>query len=323
MTDQKIYYKKVRDLGGIFGATFGFIKQNFKPLYGSLLFFAGPFLLVASTVSAYMLGSQLNVNRLFGSGLSTLYGDLMGAYAVSMLIMFLGVTVYNVILNRNILENEKLQAGEEMTVKHGIVNFWADFWRILGNTLLLVLVLVVSVVVIVLVFAGIFALAGGDRGSGGAIALAVIGVLLLLVAMLIFGPIFAYVPMAALFVCQRDEVNIFQAIGIVFRYMRDNFWSTWVVSMVGLLTYMVMGMVAQIPVFIITMLTTFTRMKSTVGYGMEDQSTPVLLIVVTAISSLLSYGVMVVYHLISIYQFTHLEEKKEGKSIIDRINQIQ
>jgi hypothetical protein len=44
---------------------------------------------------------------------------------------------------------------------------------------------------------------------------------------------------------------------------------------------------------------------------------------VTAISSLLSYGVMVVYHLIAIYQFTHLEEKKEGKSIIDRINQIQ
>jgi hypothetical protein len=38
MTEQKISYRKVRDLGGIFTAAFGFVKQNFKPFFGSILF---------------------------------------------------------------------------------------------------------------------------------------------------------------------------------------------------------------------------------------------------------------------------------------------
>ena len=322
MNNKKIYYKQVRDLGGIFSATFGFIKSNFKTLYGSLLFFAGPFLMVAATVSSYMLGSSLSFTKLYGGGLNRMYGDLILSYFAAMMIMFLGITVYNVILNRNLIENEKLSMDEPLTLKHATIDFWPDFWRILGNSLLVVVLLVVATVVIVFVFAGIFALMGGGNSTGSVI-LAVLGVIALFISMLLFGPILAYVPMAALFVCQRDQIGIFQALGKVFRYLKGNFWITWVVSMVGLLVYMVMGTVVQLPVFIVSLITTFSRVNTTVGYGLQDQSTPILLIVVTAISSLLSYGVMVIYHLIAIYQYTNLEEKKEGVSIIDKINQIQ
>ncbi|MBK9285800.1 MAG: hypothetical protein IPM51_16005 [Sphingobacteriaceae bacterium] len=321
---KKIYYKQVRDLGGIFSATFGFIKHNFKTLYGSLLFFAGPLLLIAATVSSVMIGTSLNFGMLRGNGvgLGSIYGDIIIAYLTTMFILMIGITIYNVILNRNIIENEKLGTEEPLTIKHSTLYFWSDFWRVLGNMLLLGIVMFVTLAIVVLLFAGIFALLGGGKSGGGMVVIA-LGVILVIISMIIFGPILSFLPMASLFVCQRDEINIFAALKKVLFYMKGNFWITWVITMVGLLMYMVLGSIVQIPVFIVSLITTFSRANSTVGYGMADQSTPILLTVVTAICTLLSYGVMVIYYLTTIYQFTSLEEKKEGVSIIDKINQIQ
>jgi hypothetical protein len=324
MTEQKIYYRKVRDLGAIFSAAFGFIKQNFKPFFGSILFLAGPFIIVGSAVSAYMIGSSSTLTRMLRN-LDSFYGNIIMSYLFSMIFYFIGITVYNVILNKNILTNEKLQANESLTINHSISGFFNDFWRMLGNMLLLTIFLIIALVVIALAIAGIFALigAGGSGSSGGAIAVAVIVVLAIFVAMLLFGPVLSYIPLAALFVCQRDRVSIFTALRKVFHYLKGNFWMTWVVSFVALLCYMVMGFVVQIPVLIISMVSTFSRIKSVAGYGEQDESTPMLMVIVVIISSLLSYCVMSVYYLMSIYQYTNLEEKKEGSAIIEKINQIQ
>jgi len=324
MTEQKIHYRKVRDLGAIFSAAFGFIKQNFKPFFGSILFLAGPFIIVGSAVSAYMIGSSTTITRML-QNMDSFYGNLIISYLFSMIFYFIGITVYNVVLNKNIMANEKLEPHESLTINHALSGFFNDFWRMLGNMLLLTLFLVIAVIVIALVFGGIFALigAGGGSSSGGAIAMAVIMVLLFFAGMLLFGPVLSYIPLAALFICQRDRVGIFEALRKVFYYLKGNFWPTWVVSFVALICYMVMGFVVQIPVFIISMVSTFSRIKSVAGYGEQDESTPLLMVVVIIISSLLSYCVMSVYYLMTIYQFTNLEERKEGSGIIDKINQIQ
>ncbi len=326
MTDQKIYLKKVRDLGGVFSATFGFIKQNFKTLYGSLLFFAGPFLLVAAVVSANMFGSNLGMSTLLkGGGLTSFYAGLIGSYAIMMSVMFVGITVYNVVLTKNLLENEKLQSGEQLNLSHSTTNFFPDFWRVLGNTLLLILVSVIFIVVIVFIFAGLFALAGGG-GSGnttGVIVLLVIFFLALFVVMIIFGPIISFIPLAALYVCQRDGLPIFAAIKKVLYYLKGNFWNTWVIVMVGFLTYAIMAAIVQIPMFIVTIISTFSRIKMNGDYSAGDNSTSILIIAVVSICTLLSHGVRVLFSLMVIYQYNSLEEKKEGVSIIDKINQIQ
>ncbi|MDO9000653.1 MAG: hypothetical protein Q7W45_12870 [Bacteroidota bacterium] len=322
MTEQKIYYRKVRDLGGIFTAAFGFIKQNFKPFYGSLLFLAGPFIIVGSAISAYMMGSSMTFTRLVRN-FDSFYGNLLISYFFSMMFIFIGVTVYNVILNKNLIENEKLQNHESLTINHSITGFFSDFWRILGNTLLLVVVSILALLFIGLIFAGLFALTGGNAKSGGFVILMVLLVILIFVALLLFGPILSFVPMASLFVCQRDRIGIFAAIKKVFYYLKGNFWMTWVVSLVGIVSYMVMGFIVQIPVLIITLATTFSRAKSTIAYGQADDTTPLLLVAVIIISNLLSYGVMSVYYLMTVYQYTNLEEKKEGSAIIEKINQIQ
>jgi hypothetical protein len=325
MIPRKIYLKKVRTLSEIFSASFGFIKQNFRPLYGSIFLFAGPFLLASSVISSYMLGSSIGLGNIFKSreGIAAFYGRFLTAYLATVLVMFIGVTVYTVILNRNVLENEKLKDGEDLQLKSGISSFWPDFWRLLANTFLLIVTLVIVMLVFVLIFAGLIALVASDGGTGGGTVLVVILVLVLLALVFILGPVISYVVIASMFVSQRDEINIFPAIRKTMYYMRENFWSTWAVSMVGLLTNAGMNLVVQIPVIIVTVISSFSRLNSGTNSPEDFQSASLLLIVVTAISHLLSYGVQVTYHLIIIYQYCHLEEKKEGISIEEKINQIQ
>lgn len=324
MNNQKVYYRKVRDLGGVFSATFGFIKQNFKTFFGSLLLIAGSFFAASVTISSSMFGSLFGAN-FFKKGFSSFTGELIEMYFVSVFLLMIGSVIYSTILNKNLIENEKLVGDEKLTMKIVLANFFNDFWRMLGNALLFGVTSIIAIIVVALVFAGVGSLFSGmaSLGSGAAIFFAIILVLAVMALLIIFVPILSFIPIVALFVCQRDRIGIFAAIRKVFRYLKGNFWSTWLVSFIAMLCYSIMGAVAQIPVFIVTLITTFSRVKSTVGYGVGEESTPVLLIIVTVVCSLLSHAVMSIYYLMSIYQYTNLEEKKEGTSIIDKINQIQ
>jgi hypothetical protein len=322
MADQKVYYKKVRDLGGIFGATFGFIKQNFKPLYSSLLFFAGPFLLIAAAISANMFGTGSGIDKIFKGGIGFFYSEFIISYFITLSVVLIGITIFDVIINKNLIENEKMQSNERLTINHSITNFFSDFWRVFGNTLLLILFFVIFILVIVLVFAGLYALAQGGRGNNsGVLGAFVLLFISLFAVLIIFGPIITFVPMAAIFVCQRDNVPIFAAIRKVLYYLKGNFWNTWAIIFVGALAYAVMSVIVQIPVLILSLISVFSRLKANDSF--QDQSTSLFMIVVISVCSLLAYGVRVFFYLIAIYQYTSLEEKKEGASIIDKINQIR
>jgi len=52
-TNEIIEFKKIRTSGELIGVTFDFIRNNFKKLFLSLLFIAGPFLLIANLGTAY------------------------------------------------------------------------------------------------------------------------------------------------------------------------------------------------------------------------------------------------------------------------------
>lgn len=315
MSEEKIYYRTVRDLGGIFAAAFGFIRQNFKMFFGSILLYAGPFLLIGTIVSSYMLHSAINFAAIGNFAYN--YQEILSAYAIVITIMFIGVSVYNVILNKNIIENEKLTEHEPLTIRQVSHNFFDDYWRVLGNMFLLGITIAAVFGILFMVFFALFTIGGGTSGLG------ILMVFIFIAFAFIFLPVLIYIPLAAMFVCQRDKVNIFEALGKVMRYLSGNFWNTWVVSFIALLCYSVMAMFAQLPVYIITFITAFTRAKSTIGYGAAESSTPMLLVVITSVCTLISYMVMSVYYLMNIFQYTSLEEKKEGSSILEKINQIQ
>ncbi|HOZ86628.1 MAG TPA: hypothetical protein PL029_02665 [Bacteroidia bacterium] len=320
MSNEKILYRKTRDIGDVFGASFKFIKQNFKPFYGSLLFFAGPFLLAGTLAYSYFANaagiSPYSYSQNLGNSIST----FLGAFAIALTVLMFGISVYTVTLNKTLIVNETQAQGENLNISEIGRNFFNDFWRVLINMLLFSFVFIIVLGFFFLLMVGLVALFKIIAGSD--MLLIVISVLLVIAFFLILFPILSFVPLAAFFVCQRDRINIFNATGKVLSYMKGNFWTTWVFSILALLTYSVMAFIVQLPVFILTAISTFSRLGSTAGQGVGEDSSSVTLILVTVVCSLIGYMVMGVFYLMCIYQYTSLEEKKEGSTLIENINQI-
>jgi hypothetical protein len=197
MQVEKTSYKQVRDLSGVFGESFRFIRLNFKALYGSLFLFSGPFLLISVTVTSLVVRSFFGItwtnlnNNSFGSG-----SNLIMAYLTAFLILLIGISVYNVVLFKTVIDNENLKENEGLSIKLIAADFFKHYWRILGNMLLYFFVLVLSVSTIFM-FVGIFialiAAAGGVVGG-------VVGIFLLILIMLLIVPVLSYLSIASLFI---------------------------------------------------------------------------------------------------------------------------
>lgn len=316
---EKITFRKARDLGDIFGSAFKFIKLHFRTFYGSILLFAGPFLIAGTLAYGFM--SRAATATGFGSydGLSQSIGTFVATLIAALLALLIGGSVYTVVLNKNIMANEALEPGENLKLSQVSQGFFKDYWRVLLNLILFSLIMVVTLGLVVLLIAGLVALVKEISYTDNLANILI--VLFVIVFFIIFVPILSFIPTATIFVCQRDRINIFTSLGKVMGYMKGNFWNTWIFSVLALLTYSVMAVVVQIPSIVMTTIATFTRVKN-MGQGLPDDSASLAMIIVTVICSLLVYMVLAVFYLMNIYHYTSLEEKKEGSKLIDDINQI-
>ncbi len=317
---EKISFRKTRDIGEIFSVSFKFIRQNFKAFYGSLLFFAGPFLVAGTMAYTYFAGTAGFYSLSYGQNISNNIANLAMAVLTGMTMIMVGFSIYCVTLNKALIDNENLEPGESLTVAGIGKNFFGHYWRMLGNMFIFLLVIAVTLVVFFMLVVGLIALLKAVSGSD--ILSVIFTVLLFLVIFFILMPVISFIPVASVFVCQRNNINIFSAMGRVLYYMKNNFWNTWVFSLLALLTYMVMALIVQLPALIMTMAAAFSRMSTYTGQGTGEGSTPMALIIVTAICTIAGYMVMAVFYLLNIYFFTSLEEKKEGSKLIENINQI-
>jgi hypothetical protein len=244
----------------------------------------------------------------FYSGYGGYYGNVLLGVFIAIMLMMAGLSVYVVVFNKNIIDNERLGPEEPLTLKTVAARFWRDYWRMLGNMILLLISLVIATFFLVLVMGGIGAVLTGFMALSEAIG--VLFVILFLASMVVLIPIMIYVPGAALFVCQRDRINVFSAIGKVFYYMRNNFWNTWAVNFVGIIMHITLSAITQLPYWLLSILSTYSRVRSPMGYGVSEGSNPLLVVIVYAICSLLGFGVSAIYYLMTVYQYGSLEEKK-------------
>src|SRR4051812_40806006 len=115
MSDIRISYRKVRDLGAVFSATFAFIRNNFRAFFGALLLFAGPFLIISSMLSSYMFGSLFAFRNvaLYGSTAFD-FKSLISSYVIAVLVSLIGLSVYNAMVNKALIENEQLHAEDKL-----------------------------------------------------------------------------------------------------------------------------------------------------------------------------------------------------------------
>lgn len=320
MADQKVYYKRARDFGQIFSATFGYIKQNFKTFYGSVLLYTLPFIALIGSLAAYIISSVTSTFSLFSRGGLPNVGAIILVIMIIMLLFLIVQTVYTTVVNQHLILNENLPEGEFVKRENIGASFFDSYWRVLGNALLLGLIaffaLLIYGIALALIVAGFSSL-----GVGGAI----IGAMVQMAASFIVSPTIAFLFTTSMFVVQRDRISVVSALGKVFSYLKGNFWQTWAVSLAGYMMTNIMSVIVALPMIIFVVIAAVSRIKYDYSSGMPEGISTTTIIIGAALFILtvgLALCVASLYFLMCNFQFTSLEEKKEGTNIIDKINQI-
>lgn len=312
MQVQKIEFRKEREFTGVLGDSIKFLKQNFKPLFLSVILIIGPVVLLSGLAYSFLQTSML-------SNTFTNPGSMFGqAYFVTIGVVYLLMLVNSVLLNSVVfnymcLYQEK-EAGEKITVSEVGARVWSNIGRVLGSMALLIMLLIAVAIVAGLIGVG-FASMGG------------VGIVLLILAVifggLIYGPVLSYYLSAGFFVVVRDKMMIMGAFGKVRNYLHGNFWWTWLILMVAMISLSILQVVFNLPATILTMTETFTRMRHiTDGSGMGDDHS-ILLIIFYTLGRFLTTCSFVILHLICAFNFLSHEEKHEGQGMLGRIEEIK
>jgi hypothetical protein len=312
MQVQKIEFRKEREFTGVLGDAIKFLKQNFKPLFLSILLIIGPFVLLSglaySFMQTYMLSSAMGA---FGDVFNQSYFGSLGLVYLLMLVN--SVLLNSVVFNYMCLYQEK-EAGAKITVSEVGARVWSNLGRVLGSMGMLIVFLIAVIIVISLISVGF-----ASMGTFGVVLL----VLAFICVGLIYGPVLTYYFSAGFFVVVRDKLMITPAFRKVSGCMSGNFWWTWLILVVAMISLSILQVVFNLPATVLTMTETFTRMRHiTDGSGMEGDHS-ILLIVFYTIGRFLTTCSFAILHLICAFNFLSNEEKHEGKGILERIDEIK
>lgn len=310
-----IEFQQTRDFSKKINATFEFLKQNFKPLFKSLLFLAGPPLLLGSVLAGSLysdyLGFITNVGRNGADpdSFATYFTSPVLWLEVIMAILFMfisGSMVISVVYNYMLAYDEKKSNAIEVH----------EVWERVRNTLpmyigtvfLYWVLLIAAMVLVILIVVGSAAISGFLAFLVG-------------VGMFIGLMYVVYTLSLLFFVRAYEKIGFFEAIGRSFFLIRDKWWSTF-----GLL--FIMGLVQSTiaSLFLIPWYISFivAMMHSIEGNPMQEpsmisQSLNTLFMTLYFISSLLLYALP----LIAVaFQYLNLVELKEARGLMSRIETL-
>lgn len=316
----KVYVRKARSFGEVFGDTLGYMKQNFKSLFGSILLLVSPFVLASIVLVSFLFKNMFANIAASANDIMGFYASMAGTIVLMTLLSLLGYTAFVTVLNEHMLLNDSLPENEKPQIKDILKNFFGQFLRGLGAMFILLILSLVLGLVLALIL-GLMALLVKVSAVLGILLFILVYIFFLLIVM----PIMLYFYTAILFTSQRHHINVFQAIGKVFKNFKGNFWITWSLSFLGGLITYILSFIAFLPSYIVFLISLFTRMNR----GFEDMQNsqagydvPVYVIVLFSISGLLIACVYTIYFIMMNLQCASLEEKKEGLSILEKIESI-
>ncbi len=309
MNPEKINFRQTRDFGETFNVSIKFLRQNFKLFFQSVLFIAGPFVLISAIAGAFYQSNAINmfsITKLGNGGLDTILSQFGWAYLIFILAAILASlalmsTVYSFMINYQ----EKGPGGFTVSdVNRTVIN---NLGNVLSVFFVLGLLILVFVIILVLIIAGI------------AVAVPALGVLLiflLIIAMLMVMPPLMWQFSATYLVKMTEQKGIFESFGRTRQVMRENFWWTWVIVVCASLAVGLAGIVFTIPQAGYQMVLMFSRMKE----GTSD--TPMGFLIVATICT---FCTTILYSTLSVifgFHYFSLAEKKDGTGLMERINEI-
>jgi len=314
MQAQKINFRRERDFGAVFGDSLKFIKQNFKPLLLCIFVIAGPFLLISAMGMSYFQTTAGGMQAYKFSGGDFDVASYVGSFLLVILFSFiahtvlLGTVYHYMILYYSKPFGERISPGE---VGRKVL---LSFGRLFSSTLVSVILLSLLMGVLILMFAGMIA--------SGNIAGIFLGGLLLFALLLIFVPVLSYYFTASFFVVTRDEVWLFSGMGKVGRYMKGNFWWTWLILFVAIVALYIIQIMFSLPASILSMGRMFSRLSSG-PYPPAEEGPSLLLIGLYVFAALCSSLCSTFLLILSAFHFLSQEEKHEGEGLMSRIDEIK
>lgn len=290
MTKNAINFKKERDFGDLFNATFGFISQEFKRLATAVLYFVVPFLLVSAiAMTLYSVKSQEMMQTIVQGdkpdpfAVFSIMGSLYGYIGVAMLLALVSVTV----LVGTVFGYIKLYI-QNGTDGFTINDVWMQVTTNFGR--LLIAVFVVGLVVLV-----------------GTMLCVIPGIYFGVALCLVFG------------IMMFENKNFGDAFGRSMKLINTNWWLAFgILIIVGIIVYILMIFVS-IPSMIFGFKSMFTNFKSG---QIQPMNFSIGFYILNALTSVITQLFMVIPLVLTAFLYYSTVEKVEKPSLMDKIDQI-
>ena len=285
MSQQKIQLRKLRDFSAKMNATFEFIRLNFLPLLKSIVYLAGPLIILAGIAGGYYQKYAFNITEIFGQeyALSEDFLLSLGSLLIfSTLATVMAVTVVNIYV-KLYLEKEEgaIEVGE---VWAGVK---ANYFKVLAASVLVFLI--TTLATLFFIIPGIY-----------------VGVILSLVFTVVI----------------IENVSPFEALGRCFELIKEKWWSTFGLIIVTGIIRGVLAFIFAVPMSLLAFFNIY-HTASGEGYFEEPVWYETLLILSSIIATAGELVLYAIPLLALIFQYFNLVERKEAAGLMQQIETME
>lgn len=302
---KKIEFNVERDFSDTFGTSFTFLRQNFKKLFLSLLYLAGPFLLIAALLNSIYSQTAFDMESMIQGAANTPFGIFTPMYFLSLLFTLAGSLVFmGVVFEYMVLYDERGYDGFQ--VADVWKRFKQDIGRVIGaffGLLLVGILLGIGIAIIVFIFSFL--------GAGGGI---IIG-LLAFVGVLIFGLPIGFIFTVVYLIVIKERIGFWQALRKARFVLKNNFWITWVIMFLAYLIIAILAIIVSLPLSISTGVSVFNGFTTGGDFS-------ILLVILTIISVFGENMIRSIFLIIAGFHYFSLNEQKEGIGLLNQIDEI-
>ena len=307
-----IEFHRARDFSRKMNATFEFIKQNFKPLFKSILFIAGPPALIGSMMMGSFASDFIGLTQSMtkGGGNPEAFSNyfLSVSFWLQLIVTMIFLLISGVVTMATINCYIMLY-GEKKSNQIEVDEVWkrvrGTFWTYLGS-MILFFILFTAAYILSIVPAALLGSAVG----------------ILLIFVILIGLFYAAVSLTLTFFIQSyEKKNFFAAIARSYRLVRGKWWSTFgLLFLLSLIVYIVSYFFIA-PWYFITLVDAVHSTQT----GVEKEASTswsILTVVFFTLYYLAQFTLASLPNVGIAFQYFNLVELKESKGLMDQIETL-
>ncbi len=310
-----IEFHHARDFSKKMNVTFEFIRQNFKSLGKSILFIAGPPVLIASMMIGSFIGEFFNLTQSPATNpgdTETLQNYFMSVSFWLQIAMVMIFFIVSGVMTIATINNYIVLYGAKQTNRIDVGEVWervrSTFWMYLSTMFFFSLLAVAAYIIMIIPVILLAAISP---------ALIFIGVLLL-----IGGVFYLLISVSLTFIVRAYEnKGFFEAIGRSYSLVQGKWWSTFGLIMVLYLVMMTISYIFLIPWYAVTFI---SALHNTSGNVLQETSTgwEMTTIVLFTLYYLAQMVLATLPNIGIAFQYFNLVELKEAKGLLNEISTL-